>query len=239
MSSKPIRIPGPDHPITITPTRGRVTVVVNGKRVADTREALTLKKRPIRLCNTSRARTSTRRSCNGHRIKRIVPTRANAPITAFLPAANARSTRSGLTRLLTPPYRLSASTSRFTRTESMPSKSALKLEMATAMKMLTGKIALVTGASRGIGRAGALALGRAGARVLVHYARAEEQADAVVAEIRLLGGNAEKASRRFGFEGRTAPIGPAGSGHCRRAAGYSGRECRDFEVVSDRANDRR
>jgi uncharacterized protein (DUF427 family) len=43
MSSKPIKIPGPDHPITITPTKGRVTVVVNGKRVADTREALTLK----------------------------------------------------------------------------------------------------------------------------------------------------------------------------------------------------
>jgi uncharacterized protein (DUF427 family) len=43
MSSKQIKIPGPDHPISITPTKGRVTVVVNGKRVADTREALTLK----------------------------------------------------------------------------------------------------------------------------------------------------------------------------------------------------
>jgi uncharacterized protein (DUF427 family) len=43
MNSKPIKIPGPDHPITISPTRSQVTVVVNGKRVADTREALTLK----------------------------------------------------------------------------------------------------------------------------------------------------------------------------------------------------
>jgi uncharacterized protein (DUF427 family) len=43
MNSKPIKIPGPDHPITITPMKGRVTVVVNGKRIADTREALTLK----------------------------------------------------------------------------------------------------------------------------------------------------------------------------------------------------
>jgi uncharacterized protein (DUF427 family) len=43
MSSKPIKIPGPDHPITIAPTKGRVIVVVNGKRIADTREALTLK----------------------------------------------------------------------------------------------------------------------------------------------------------------------------------------------------
>jgi uncharacterized protein (DUF427 family) len=43
MNSKTIKIPGPDHPITITPTKGRVTVVVSGKRVADTREALTLR----------------------------------------------------------------------------------------------------------------------------------------------------------------------------------------------------
>src|SRR6266851_9382490 len=43
MNSKPIKIPGPDHPITITQTKGRVTVTVNGKRVADSREALTLK----------------------------------------------------------------------------------------------------------------------------------------------------------------------------------------------------
>jgi len=60
------------------------------------------------------------------------------------------------------------------------------------MKSLAGKTALVTGASRGIGRACALALGKAGAQVLVHYAHAEENADAVVAEIRLLGGRAEK-----------------------------------------------
>ena len=43
MNSKPIKIPGPDHPITITPTKGRVTVAVNGRRIADTSEALTLK----------------------------------------------------------------------------------------------------------------------------------------------------------------------------------------------------
>jgi 3-oxoacyl-[acyl-carrier protein] reductase len=60
------------------------------------------------------------------------------------------------------------------------------------LKSLSGKTALVTGASRGIGRASALALGKAGAQVLVHYARAEEEADAVVAEIRRLGGRAEK-----------------------------------------------
>ncbi len=43
MNSKLIKIPGPDHPITITSTKGRVTVTVNDKLVADTHEALTLK----------------------------------------------------------------------------------------------------------------------------------------------------------------------------------------------------
>jgi uncharacterized protein (DUF427 family) len=42
MNSKPIKIPGPDHPITITPTKGRVTATLGGNRIADTREALTL-----------------------------------------------------------------------------------------------------------------------------------------------------------------------------------------------------
>jgi NAD(P)-dependent dehydrogenase (short-subunit alcohol dehydrogenase family) len=59
------------------------------------------------------------------------------------------------------------------------------------MSPLNGKTALVTGASRGIGRATALALAKAGARVLVHYGRGAKEADAVVAEIREAGGHAE------------------------------------------------
>jgi uncharacterized protein (DUF427 family) len=42
MSAKPMKQPGPDHPITVTPTRGRVTVTVAGHVVADTTRALTL-----------------------------------------------------------------------------------------------------------------------------------------------------------------------------------------------------
>jgi 3-oxoacyl-[acyl-carrier protein] reductase len=59
------------------------------------------------------------------------------------------------------------------------------------MTVLTGKTALVTGASRGIGRASALALAKAGAQVLVHYSSGAKEAEAVVAEIRHGGGRAD------------------------------------------------
>src|ERR1700716_421068 len=59
------------------------------------------------------------------------------------------------------------------------------------MPSLNGKTALVTGASRGMGRASALALAAAGAQVLVHYGRGAKEADGVVAEIRKAGGRAD------------------------------------------------
>ena len=71
------------------------------------------------------------------------------------------------------------------------------------MPNLSGKTALVTGASRGIGRASALALAKVGAQVLVHYATGEKEAAAVVAEIRQAGGRAEKIAADL-----RAPDGP-------------------------------
>lgn len=43
MTDKPIKIPGPDHPITILPNAARIVVAVGGQTIADTREALTLR----------------------------------------------------------------------------------------------------------------------------------------------------------------------------------------------------
>ena len=43
MTDKPIKVPGPDHPITIEANSSRVVVTVAGKVIADTGEALTLR----------------------------------------------------------------------------------------------------------------------------------------------------------------------------------------------------
>jgi 3-oxoacyl-[acyl-carrier protein] reductase len=59
------------------------------------------------------------------------------------------------------------------------------------MTTLTNKTALVTGASRGMGRAAALALADAGARVVVHYGRGADEAKSVVDQIRAHGGRAD------------------------------------------------
>jgi 3-oxoacyl-[acyl-carrier protein] reductase len=64
----------------------------------------------------------------------------------------------------------------------------------TLQNNLSGKTALVTGASRGIGRATALALAQAGAQVIVHYGSGEKEATAVVSDIRNVGGKAEKVT---------------------------------------------
>ena len=71
------------------------------------------------------------------------------------------------------------------------------------MHTLSGKTALVTGASRGIGRASALALAQAGAQVLVHYGRGAKEAETVVAEIRNTGGRADAVAADL-----AAPDGP-------------------------------
>jgi len=43
MTEKPVRTPGPDHPITVTPNPARVVVTLAGRTIADSRRALTLR----------------------------------------------------------------------------------------------------------------------------------------------------------------------------------------------------
>jgi len=72
------------------------------------------------------------------------------------------------------------------------------------MVSLTGKVALITGASRGIGKATAILLAQAGCRVLINYHRHEKAAKEVLAEVRQLGIEAEifkaDVSRRMEVE---------------------------------------
>lgn len=58
------------------------------------------------------------------------------------------------------------------------------------METLQGKVAIVTGASRGIGRAIALELAKQGASIVVNYASSSSAADTVAAEINAAGGQA-------------------------------------------------
>jgi uncharacterized protein (DUF427 family) len=48
MTTKTIKIPGPDHPITVTPEPSRVRVLIGGRTIAETHDALTLREASYR-----------------------------------------------------------------------------------------------------------------------------------------------------------------------------------------------
>jgi 3-oxoacyl-[acyl-carrier protein] reductase len=66
------------------------------------------------------------------------------------------------------------------------------------MTTLQNKTALVTGASRGIGRATALALARAGAHILIHFGRSKQEAESLADKIKTSGGRADAVSADLG-----------------------------------------
>src|ERR1700684_1650323 len=74
------------------------------------------------------------------------------------------------------------------------------------MTTLQEKTALVTGASKGIGRATAAALAKAGAHVVVHYGRSAQEAESLVAEVRTKGGHADALSADLGTPGGASSL---------------------------------
>ncbi|WP_159842986.1 SDR family oxidoreductase [Nocardia sp. CY41] len=81
------------------------------------------------------------------------------------------------------------------------------------MGALTGKTALVTGSSRGIGRAIAERLGRDGARVAVHYHADEQAAKTTVAAIEAAGGAAFAIRAELGVPGDAQALWTAFDAH--------------------------
>ena len=97
MTDKPVKIPGPDHPISIEANPSRVVVKVGGKIIADTSAALTLREasyQPVQYI--------PRRDVDMAALMRSEHTSycpATLPTTAFLLAVIVHATRCGLMRL--------------------------------------------------------------------------------------------------------------------------------------------
>jgi glucose 1-dehydrogenase len=77
---------------------------------------------------------------------------------------------------------------------------------ASPQRILVGQKALVTGANSGIGRGVAIALGQAGADVIVNYVTDDDAADAVVEEIRKSGADAHAVKADVSSETEVAAM---------------------------------
>ncbi len=101
---------------------------------------------------------------------------------------------------------------------------------------LEGKVALVTGGSRGIGRAAALMLARAGADVAVNYQRKSGAAEEVVRSVEQLGRRAVAIEADVSREDAVVHLVEETVSSARRAR-YSGRQCRCLETGRPRRNE--
>jgi uncharacterized protein (DUF427 family) len=121
-ATKPVKIPGPDHPITIERNPARIVVSLAGRIIADTREALTL-----REAHYPAVQYIPRKDVDMTLLDRTdhttyCPYKGDCSISASRSAASVRSMRCGVMRLPTPPSRRSRIISPFTPIASTRSK---------------------------------------------------------------------------------------------------------------------
>ena len=118
MADKPIKFPGPNHPISIEGNPSRIVVTVGGKVIADTRDALVLREASYPAVQYIPRRDVDMAALTRSEHDPIAPTRATLPTTAFPPAGIVPSTRCGLMRTHLKLWRRSRITSPFTQTVS-------------------------------------------------------------------------------------------------------------------------
>jgi Domain of unknown function (DUF427) len=125
MTDRPVKIPGPDHPIAITPQPARVVVTAGGKVIADTRRALNLQEAsypavqyiPRDDVDMSQLTRTDHASHCPRATPRTSASRQPAPVATM---------RCGRTRSRTKPSRKSLDMSRSTRIASTTSTSSGK-----------------------------------------------------------------------------------------------------------------
>ncbi|PWA65632.1 ketoacyl-ACP reductase 1 [Artemisia annua] len=120
----------------------------------------------------------------------------SAVVNAFKSTADRKLSVSGKTATSSVHFNQAAAFN-FSKCRSFSSSSGVKTQVATvehasveATPKVEAPVVIVTGASRGIGKAVALALGKAGCKVLVNYARSSKEAEEVCKEIEAAGGEA-------------------------------------------------
>ncbi|CAN6272768.1 unnamed protein product [Urochloa humidicola] len=121
----------------------------------------------------------------------MASTAAAAALASPSPAALAASpARRGLVSFAAPALRFGPGTRAFALSGVRTHVAAVEQAAVQDSTNLEAPVVIVTGASRGIGKATALALGKAGCKVLVNYARSSKEAEEVSKEIEASGGQA-------------------------------------------------
>ena len=98
MKTKQIKVPGPDHPISIQPNPARVVVSVAGREIADTRNALTLREADYPPVHYIPAKDVDFSQLEPTDHATTVLLKATAVTTAFLPEEKGQLMRCGRTR---------------------------------------------------------------------------------------------------------------------------------------------